>query len=86
MGVVLEGGCGMWDKPVQYFSDYHCVVPELINDDADFSIEECAKKLLTIIEEKAENKHVIVIGFSLGAQIAIKKLSLTSFSGSPNNR
>lgn len=41
----------MWDKQVQYFSDYHCVVPELINEDADFFIEECAKKLLSLIEE-----------------------------------
>jgi len=28
----------------------------------------------------------MVIGFSLGAQIAIQMISLTSFSGSPNNR
>lgn len=78
MMLIHGGGVGgwMWDKQVQYFSDYHCVVPELINDDADFSIEECAKKLLSLIEEKAENKRVMVIGFSLGAQIAIKMLSL----------
>ena len=86
--LIHGGGVGgwMWDKQVQFFSDYHCVVPELINDDTDFSIEECTRKLLTIIEEKAENKRVMVIGFSIGAQIAIQMISLTSFSGSPNNR
>jgi len=76
--LIHGGGVGgwMWDKQVQYFSDYHCVVPELINDDTDFSIEDCANKLLTIIEEKAKNKRVIVVGFSLGAQIAIKMISI----------
>lgn len=76
------GGVGgwMWDKQVQYFSHYHCVVPELIDNEAsnttDFTIEDSAKKLLSLIEEKAKNKHVIVVGFSLGAQIAIQMVSL----------
>ncbi|MFC9538841.1 hypothetical protein ACFTQ7_03035 [Lysinibacillus sp. NPDC056959] len=34
----------MWDKQVQYFSEHHCVVPELIDNEAsntsDFSIED----------------------------------------------
>ncbi|MFJ7732179.1 alpha/beta fold hydrolase [Lysinibacillus sp. NPDC097231] len=82
MMLIHGGGVGgwMWDKQVQYFSDYHCVVPELIDNEAnntsDFSIEDCAKKLLSLIEEKAENKRVIVVGFSLGAQIAIQMISL----------
>jgi len=74
------GGVGgwMWDKQVQYFSDFHCVVPELIDNEAtsDFTIEDSAKKLLSLIEEKAKNKRVIVVGFSLGAQIAIQMVSL----------
>ncbi|MFJ6211709.1 alpha/beta fold hydrolase [Lysinibacillus sp. NPDC092081] len=86
--LIHGGGVGgwMWDKQVLYFSDYHCVVPELIDNEAnntsDFSIEDSAKKLLSIIEEKAKNKRVIVVGFSLGAQIATQMVSLTSFSGS----
>ncbi|MGE8002349.1 alpha/beta fold hydrolase [Lysinibacillus sp. NPDC093216] len=80
--LIHGGGVGgwMWDKQVQYFSDYHCVVPELIDNEAnntsDFSIEDCAKKLLSLIEEKAKNKRVIVVGFSLGAQIAIQMVNL----------
>ncbi|WP_433595078.1 alpha/beta fold hydrolase [Lysinibacillus xylanilyticus] len=80
--LIHGGGVGgwMWDKQVQYFSDYHCVVPELIDNEATntsgFSIEDSAKKLLSLIEEKAKNKRVIVVGFSLGAQIAIKMISL----------
>lgn len=69
--LIHGGGVGgwMWDKQVQYFSDYHCVVPELIDNEAsnisDFSIEDSAKKLLSIIEEKAKNKRVIVVGHKL---------------------
>ncbi|OXS73467.1 alpha/beta hydrolase [Lysinibacillus sp. KCTC 33748] len=80
--LIHGGGVGgwMWDKQVQYFSDYHCVVPELIDNEAnntsDFSIEDSAKKLLSLIEEKAKNKRVIVVGFSLGAQITIQMVSL----------
>lgn len=76
------GGVGgwMWDKQVQYFSQYHCIVPELIDNEAsntsDFTIEDSAKKLLSLIVEKAKNKLVIVVGFSLGAQIAIQMVSL----------
>jgi len=86
--LIHGGGVGgwMWDKQVQYFSDYHCVVPELIDNEAnntsDFTIYDSAKKLLSLIEEKAKNKRVIVVGFSLGAQIVIQMISLTSFSGS----
>ncbi len=80
--LIHGGGVGgwMWDKQVQYFSDYHCVVPELIDNEAnnssDFSIEGSAKKLLSLIEEKAKTKRVIVVGFSLGAQIVIQMVSL----------
>ncbi len=68
----------MWDKQIQHFSKFHCIVPELIDDDMHFSIEECARKLLKIIEEKAQGKHVTVVGFSLGAQIIVKMLSLNA--------
>jgi len=80
--LIHGGGVGgwMWDKQIQYFCDYHCVVPELIdngaNNNSDFSIEDSAKTLLSLIEEKAKNKCVIVDGFSLGAQIAIQMVSL----------
>lgn len=80
--LIHGGGVGgwMWDKQIQYFCDYHCVVPELIdngaNNKSDFSIEDSAKILLSLIEEKAKNKCVIVVGFSLGAQIAIQMVSL----------
>lgn len=71
------GGVGgwMWEQQIQHFSKYHCVVPELVSDHS-FSIEQCAQHLVQLLEEKANGKQVIVIGFSLGAQIAIQMLSI----------
>lgn len=71
----------MWDQQVQYFSDFHCVVPDLLKQDLnrdaeEFSIKNSAEQLLMLIDKKAKNKKVIVIGFSLGAQIAIQMMSM----------
>lgn len=71
----------MWDKQVQYFNNYHCIVPDLLkqegdNDIEEFSIKNSAEQLLMLIEKKAKNKKVIVIGFSLGAQIAMQMVSM----------
>ena len=77
------GGVGgwMWDKQVQYFKgNYHCIVPDLPGHgrsrDTEFvSIEDCACQLIHLLEEKKEDKKIIVVGFSLGAQVAIQMLS-----------
>ena len=76
------GGVGgwMWDKQVEYFStDYHCLVPELLdlNDTYTdgFTIDKAAKDLIPLIESAGTDKPVSIIGFSIGAQIAISALS-----------
>lgn len=71
----------MWDKQVQYFTHYHCVVPDLPEQGlsthkTNFSIKCSAEKLISLIEDKAKGKKVIVIGFSLGAQVTIQMLSM----------
>lgn len=81
--VFLHGGGvsgWMWDQQVAYFSHYHCLVPQLPehglnNHDMKFSIKESAEELIQLIEEKANGKTVILIGFSLGAQIVIEIVS-----------
>lgn len=77
MMFIHGGGVGgwMWDQQIQYFTNYYCVVPELMSQ-SSFSIEQSARELLLLIEEKANGKPIIVIGFSLGAQIAIQMLSI----------
>jgi pimeloyl-ACP methyl ester carboxylesterase len=71
----------MWDKQIQYFTHYHCMVPilpehGLNNDEINFSIKGSAEELIKLIEEKARGKKVIVIGFSLGSQVMIQILSM----------
>lgn len=71
----------MWDKQIQYFTHFHCIVPDLpqqgkSSQDTTFTIHDSASKILELIEEKGEGKRVIVIGFSLGAQILLAMLSL----------
>lgn len=76
------GGVGgwMWDRQVEHFStDYHCLVPELLNMNdtyADgFTIDKTAQDLIPLIESVGKDKPVSIIGFSIGAQIAISALS-----------
>jgi len=73
----------MWDKQVQYFTNFHCVVPDLPQQGLSkqhhpFTIHNSAEQLITLIEEKAKGKKVIVIGFSLGAQIIVQMLGMKS--------
>lgn len=71
----------MWDKQIEYFSNYHCLIPDMVeqggNDtDNRFSINFCAEKIIELVEEKGKDKPIIVIGFSLGAQVLTAMLSI----------
>src|SRR5690606_38458816 len=71
----------MWDKQIQHITHFHCDVPDLpeqglSKQEKDFSIKNSAEQLIELIHTKANNKKVIVIGFSLGAQITIQLLSM----------
>lgn len=83
MVFIHGGGVGgwMWDKQIKHFTNFHCLVPDLPeqgkNRNKDhFSIHFSAKKIIELIEEKGKDKTVIVIGFSLGAQVLITMLSM----------
>ncbi len=80
------GGVGgwMWDKQVEHFSaNYHCLVPEILDlsdSNADeFTIEKAANDLILLVESVNTDKAVSIVGFSLGAQIAISALSIRSY-------
>ncbi|ARZ62078.1 MULTISPECIES: alpha/beta fold hydrolase [Bacillus] len=71
----------MWDKQIKHFTNYHCLVPDLLEQGKNrskdpFSINFSAEKIIELIEEKGQGKTVIVIGFSLGAQVLIAMLSM----------
>jgi pimeloyl-ACP methyl ester carboxylesterase len=82
--VFLHGGGvsgWMWDEQIKYFSlSNHCLVPDLpghgLSTNEDFSIKDSAEKIIELISNKQTDQSVIVIGFSLGAQILVKMLSL----------
>ncbi|KGR77468.1 alpha/beta fold hydrolase [Ureibacillus sinduriensis] len=71
----------MWDKQIEHFTDYQRIVPilpehGLDNHEVDFSIQGSAEEVIQLIEEKANGRKVIVIGFSLGSQVIIQMLSM----------
>ena len=82
--VFLHGGgvsSWMWDKQVRYFRHYHCITIDLPEQGGskyteNFTIQLSAEKINELIEKIANGKKVIVVGFSLGAQIAIQMLSI----------
>lgn len=77
------GGAGtwMWDKQVDFFSDYHCVVPTLQghgvrSEESSFSIRRNAEEIVELIQSLQTGRDVHAIGFSIGAQITLEMLSL----------
>lgn len=83
--VFLHGGGvsgWMWDRQIEYFkASAQCLVidlPEqgLSNKNVKFSIAHSAELILEQIEKVKNNRKIVVIGFSLGAQIAIHMLSV----------
>lgn len=81
----LHGGgvsSWMWESQVKYFSEAHCVTVDLPGhgyhvEAESFTIEDSAVQLIEVIQKRAvHGEKIIVIGFSLGAQVLIKLLSL----------
>ena len=77
------GGAGgwMWEKQVSHFCDYHCIVPTLQghgvrSEEGTFSIRDNAQELIDLIETERAGRTVHIIGFSIGAQIALEMLNL----------
>lgn len=80
---VHGGGVGgwMWDKQINYFSEYHCIVPTLQghgdrSDEDTFSIRGNATELIGLIKEKGTGKDIHIVGFSIGAQICLEMIHL----------
>jgi len=82
--VFLHGGgvsSWMWDRQLPAFKDYHCLTVDLpehgnSSDRGPFTIHGAAKTIEDIILSYRESRKVIVIGFSLGAQVLVELLSI----------
>lgn len=82
----LHGGgvsSWMWKEQVEYFTDYHVITVDLPEQGKSkhtepFSIESSARQIISLIEQLANGRRVIVVGFSLGAQVLVQMLSMKS--------
>lgn len=76
-----EGTAGwMWDKQLEVFTDYHCIVPDLPGHGKSaevktLTIQSSADMIIDIIKNKAKNGKAHLAGLSLGAQIIVQILS-----------
>lgn len=73
------GGVGswMWEHQASYFNKANCIFVTLEghgvrHEETGFTIEEQAKEILEIIAKNRERRPVCLIGFSIGAQIALR--------------
>jgi pimeloyl-ACP methyl ester carboxylesterase len=81
--IFLHGGgiAGwMWDKQVEAFQDYHCIVPDLPEhgksiEVGPFTMQGAADTIIDIIKNKAKNGKAHLVGISLGGQIIVQILS-----------
>ena len=81
--VFLHGGGvsgWMWNRQIDFFKDYHLLIPDIEShgkslNEHFISIPESARKIIQLIESKANGGKVIIIGLSLGAQILVEILS-----------
>ncbi|MBO0992582.1 alpha/beta fold hydrolase [Bacillus sp. SD088] len=69
----------MWNQQLDYFNEYHLLIPDLpghggSREESVFSIKDSAEELIRWIEMRGSDKKVIVVGFSLGAQILVEML------------
>jgi len=71
----------MWDKQLEGFTDYHCLVPDLPEHGkskhvAPLTIETAAEQIIELIKDRAHNKKAHIIGISLGGQLVVQILSM----------
>ncbi|MGF7048634.1 pimeloyl-ACP methyl ester carboxylesterase [Paenibacillus sp. DS2015] len=83
--IFLHGGGvsgWMWDKQLDFFSDdYYVLIPDLPSHGKSgsqqfISIHTVAKDIINIIAERKNGQEITIVGFSLGAQIALEILSM----------
>jgi pimeloyl-ACP methyl ester carboxylesterase len=82
--IFLHGGgvAGwMWNKQLEAFKDYHCIVPDLPEhgksiDVKPFTMQGAAEMIIDIIKNQAKNGKAHLVGISLGGQIIVQILSI----------
>ena len=78
--VFLHGGgvAGwIWERQAEFFRDYHVIIPDLPGHGRSaeipfISMDDAASKVMAAVGSAAGNERVILVGISLGAQIAVE--------------
>ncbi|KLU59847.1 carboxylesterase YbfK [Peptococcaceae bacterium CEB3] len=70
----------MWRQQVEYFSDFHCLVPDLpehgkSSKEGPLSLEDCAARIAHLIETRSGNSKAHVVGHSLGGKVVVELLA-----------
>ena len=71
----------MWDKQLEGFTDYHCLIPDLPEHGKSkhvtpLTIETAAEQIIELIKERGHNKKAHIVGISLGGQLVIQILGM----------
>lgn len=82
--IFLHGGGisgWMWDKQVESFNDYNCMVPDLPEHGKSaevkpFTMKGAAERIIGIIQNQAHEGKAHLVGISLGAQVIVQILSM----------
>lgn len=69
----------MWDEVTDLFQDSHCLIPDLpghgrSREEEFVSISRTAEQLNRFIMDRAKGREIVVVGFSLGAQILVEMM------------
>jgi pimeloyl-ACP methyl ester carboxylesterase len=71
----------MWERQLENFKDYHCIVPDLPEHGRNqsggkISIKNNAKQIAEMIEKHANGGNAYLVGHSLGAKVIVELLRL----------
>ncbi len=71
----------MWDKQIESFSDYHCIVVDLpghgkSSEAKSFTVKDTAEMIIGIIRDQAHGKKAHLVGISMGAQVVVQILGI----------
>jgi pimeloyl-ACP methyl ester carboxylesterase len=82
--VFLHGGglsSHMWEPQFERLSDFHCLAPDLPEQGKSahirpFILEDAARRIVAIINERVPSKRSHVVGLSLGGAVALTMLRI----------
>ena len=71
----------MWQPQMESLTDYYCLAPDLpeqgkSQDSGPFQLEDAARRVIELIEERIPSKRAHLVGLSLGAAVALAIMRL----------